>query len=161
MQYLKNKILNFYLLIALAAFFLDRLVKIYVIKKTEEIGTSEIFFSNYLNIQLVWNEGIAFGLLAINESNFYNIITFLISIVIIILIYFAYKSKRFEKISYVLIIGGALGNLFDRIYYNAVPDFIDLHVNNFHWFIFNIADMFISVGILCLIFVEIFFKKEV
>ena len=161
MQHLKKKILNFYLLIALAAFFLDRLVKIYVIKKTEEIGTSEIFFSNYLNIQLVWNEGIAFGLLAINESNFYNIITFLISIVIIILIYFAYKSKRFEKIAYVLIIGGALGNLFDRIYYNAVPDFIDLHVNNFHWFIFNIADMFISVGILCLIFVEIFFKKEV
>ena len=88
MQYLKNKILNFYLLIALAAFFLDRLFKIYVIKKTEEIGTSEIFFSNYLNIQLVWNEGIAFGLLAINESNFYNSITFLISIVIIILIYF-------------------------------------------------------------------------
>ena len=161
MQYLKNKVLNFYLLIALAAFFLDRLVKIYVIKKTEEIGTSEIFFSNYLNIQLVWNEGIAFGLLAINESNFYNIITFLISIVIIILIYFACKSKRFEKIAYVLIIGGALGNLFDRIYYNAVPDFIDLHVNNFHWFIFNIADMFISVGIFCLIFVEIFFKKEV
>ena len=161
MQYLKNKILNFYLLITLAAFFLDRLVKIYIIKKTEEIGTSEIFFSNYLNIQLVWNEGIAFGLLAINESHFYNSITFLISIVIIILIYFAYKSKRFEKIAYVLIIGGALGNLFDRIYYNAVPDFIDLHVNNFHWFIFNIADMFISVGILCLIFVEIFFKKEV
>ena len=161
MQYLKNKIFNFYLLLSLAVFSLDRLVKLYVIKKTEEIGTSEVFFSDYLNIQLVWNEGIAFGLLSIKESFFYNSITFLISIVIIILIYFAYKSKRFEKISYVLIIGGALGNLFDRIYYNAVPDFIDLHVNNFHWFIFNIADMFISVGILCLIFVEIFFKKEI
>ncbi len=161
MQYLKNKILNFYLLIALATFFLDRLVKIYVINKTEEIGSSEIFFSNYINIQLVWNEGIAFGLLSINESFFYNIITFFISIIIIILIYFAYKSKSFEKVSYVLIIGGALGNLFDRIYYNAVPDFIDLHVNNFHWFIFNIADIFITLGILCLIFDEIFFKKEV
>ena len=161
MQYIKNKIFNFYLLITLVIFFLDRLIKIYIIKKTGETGTSEIFFSNYLNIQLVWNEGIAFGLLSFNESFFYNIITFFISIVIIILIYFAFKSKSFEKIAYVLIIGGALGNLFDRIYYHAVPDFIDLHVNNFHWFIFNIADIFISVGILCLIFVEIFFKREV
>ncbi len=161
MQYLINKIFNYYLLIILAIFFLDRLVKIYVIKKTGEIGSTQIFFSDYLNIQLVWNEGIAFGLLSINESFFYNIITFFISFVIIILIYFAYKSENFEKISYVLIIGGALGNLFDRIYYHAVPDFIDLHVNNFHWFIFNIADIFISVGILCLIFVEIFFKREV
>jgi len=161
MQYIKNKISNFYLLITLSIFFLDRSTKIYIIKKTEEIGTSEIFFSNYLNIQLVWNEGIAFGLLSFNESFFYNIITFFISIVIIILIYFSSKSKSFEKIAYVLIIGGALGNLFDRVYYNAVPDFIDLHVNNFHWFVFNIADIFISTGIFCLIFVEIFFKKEV
>jgi len=161
MQYIKNKISNFYLLITLSIFFLDRSTKIYIIKKTEEIGTSEIFFSNYLNIQLVWNEGIAFGLLSFNESFFYNIITFFISIVIIVLIYFSSKSKSFEKIAYVLIIGGALGNLFDRVYYNAVPDFIDLHVNNFHWFVFNIADIFISTGIFCLIFVEIFFKKEV
>jgi len=161
MQYIKNKISNFYLLITLSIFFLDRSTKIYIIKKTEEIGTSEIFFSNYLNIQLVWNEGIAFGLLSFNESFFYNIITFFISIVIIILIYFSSKSKSFEKIAYVLIIGGALGNLFDRVYYNAVPDFIDLHVNNFHGFVFNIADIFISTGIFCLIFVEIFFKKEV
>jgi len=160
MQYIKNKIFNFYLLITLVIFFLDRLIKIYIIKKTGETGTSEIFFSNYLNIQLVWNEGIAFGLLSFNESFFYNIITFFISIVIIILIYFAFKSKSFEKIAYVLIIGGALGNLFDRIYYNAVPDFIDLHINNFHWFIFNIADIFITVGVLCLIFVEIFLKRE-
>ncbi len=98
--------------------------------------------------------------MSFNESFFYNIITFFISIVIIILIYFAFKSKSFEKIAYVLIIGGALGNLFDRIYYNAVPDFIDLHINNFHWFIFNIADIFITVGVLCLIFVEIFLKRE-
>ena len=161
MQYLKKKIFNSYLLLSLAVFSLDRLVKIYVIKKTEEIGTSGVFFSNYLNIQLVWNEGIAFGLLSIDESFFYNSITFFISIVITVLIYFAFKSKNFEKIAYILIIGGALGNLFDRIYYNAVPDFIDIHINNFHWFIFNVADIFISIGILCLIFVEIFFKKEV
>ena len=117
MQYIKNKISNFYLLITLSIFFLDRSTKIYIIKKTEEIGTSEIFFSNYLNIQLVWNEGIAFGLLSFNDSFFYNIITFFISIVIIVLIYFSSKSKSFEKIAYVLIIGGALGNLFDRDYF--------------------------------------------
>jgi len=161
MQFIKNKILNIYLLITLSIFFLDRSTKIYIIKKTGETGTSEIFFSNYLNIQLIWNEGIAFGLLSFNESFFYNIITFFISIVIIILIYFSSKSKSFEKIAYVLIIGGALGNLFDRVYYNAVPDFIDLHINNFHWFIFNIADIFITAGVLCLIFVEIFFKREI
>ena len=161
MQFIKNKILNIYLLITLSIFFLDRSTKIYIIKKTGETGTSEIFFSNYLNIQLIWNEGIAFGLLSFNESFFYNIITFFISIVIIILIYFSSKSRSFEKIAYVLIIGGALGNLFDRVYYNAVPDFIDLHINNFHWFIFNIADIFITAGVLCLIFVEIFFKREI
>ena len=161
MQFIKNKILNIYLLITLSIFFLDRSTKIYIIKKTGETGTSEIFFSNYLNIQLIWNEGIAFGLLSFNESFFYNIITFFISIVIIILIYFSSKSKSFEKIAYVLIIGGALGNLFDRVYYNAVPDFIDLHINNFHWFIFNIADIFITAGVLCLIFVEIFLKREI
>ncbi len=161
MQFIKNKILNIYLLITLSIFFLDRSTKIYIIKKTGETGTSEIFFSNYLNIQLIWNEGIAFGLLSFNESFFYNIITFFISIVIIILIYFSSKSRSFEKIAYVLIIGGALGNLFDRVYYNAVPDFIDLHINNFHWFIFNIADIFITAGVLCLIFVEIFLKREI
>jgi len=161
MQFIKNKILNIYLLITLSIFFLDRSTKIYIIKKTGETGTSEIFFSNYLNIQLIWNEGIAFGLLSFNENFFYNIITFFISIVIIILIYFSSKSKSFEKIAYVLIIGGALGNLFDRVYYNAVPDFIDLHINNFHWFIFNIADIFITAGVLCLIFVEIFLKREI
>ena len=160
MQYIKNKISNFYLLITLSIFFLDRSTKIYIIKKTEEIGTSEIFFSNYLNIQLVWNEGIAFGLLSFNESFFYNIITFFISIVIIILIYFSSKSKSFEKIAYVLIIGGALGNLFDRVYYNAVPDFIDLNYQGYHWFIFNVADIFITVGIICLIFAELLNYKS-
>ena len=160
MRYFVNKIYNLNLIIVLSIFFLDRLLKIYIIKKTEETGSSVVFLSEYLNLQLVWNKGIAFGLLSIDESVYYNLITLLIFIVIIILIYFANKCEGFEKISYILIISGALGNIFDRIYYNAVPDFIDLHINDFHWFIFNIADIFISVGILCLIFVEIFFKKD-
>ena len=160
MRYFVNKIYNLNLIIVLSIFFLDRLLKIYIIKKTEETGSSVVFLSEYLNLQLVWNKGIAFGLLSIDESVYYNLITLFIFIVIIILIYFANKCEGFEKISYILIISGALGNVFDRIYYNAVPDFIDLHINDFHWFIFNIADIFISVGILCLIFVEIFFKKD-
>ena len=160
MRYFVNKIYNLNLIIVLSIFFLDRLLKIYIIKKTEETGSSVVFLSEYLNLQLVWNKGIAFGLLSIDESVYYNLITLFIFIVIIILIYFANKCEGFEKISYILIISGALGNIFDRIYYNAVPDFIDLHINEFHWFIFNIADIFISVGILCLIFVEIFFKKD-
>ena len=160
MRYFVSKIDNLNLIIVLSIFFLDRLLKIYIIKKTEETGSSVVFLSEYLNLQLVWNKGIAFGLLSIDESVYYNLITLFIFIVIIILIYFANKCEGFEKISYILIISGALGNIFDRIYYNAVPDFIDLHINDFHWFIFNIADIFISVGILCLIFVEIFFKKD-
>ncbi len=160
MRYFVNKIYNLNLIIVLSIFFLDRLLKIYIIKKTEETGSSVVFLSEYLNLQLVWNKGIAFGLLSIDESVYYNLITLFIFIVIIILIYFANKCEGFEKISYILIISGALGNIFDRIYYNAVPDFIDLHINDFHWFIFNIADIFISLGILCLIFVEIFFKKD-
>ena len=160
MRYFVNKIYNLNLIIVLSIFFLDRLLKIYIIKKTEETGSSVVFLSEYLNLQLVWNKGIAFGLLSIDENLYYNLITLFIFIVIIILIYFANKCEGFEKISYILIISGALGNIFDRIYYNAVPDFIDLHINDFHWFIFNIADIFISVGILCLIFVEIFFKKD-
>ena len=160
MRYFVSKIDNLNLIIVLSIFFLDRLLKIYIIKKTEETGSSVVFLSEYLNLQLVWNKGIAFGMLSIDESVYYNLITLFIFIVIIILIYFANKCEGFEKISYILIISGALGNIFDRIYYNAVPDFIDLHINDFHWFIFNIADIFISVGILCLIFVEIFFKKD-
>ncbi len=160
MRYFINKINNLNLIIVLSIFSLDRLFKIYIIKKTEETGSLVVFLSEYLNLQLVWNEGIAFGLLSIEERVYYNLITLFIFIIIIILIYLANKCVGFEKISYILIIGGALGNIFDRIYYNAVPDFIDFHINDFHWFIFNIADIFVSVGILCLIFVEIFFKKD-
>ena len=121
---------------------------------------SEIFSSRFINFELVWNKGIAFGLFSLEGGLLYQIISLLIFLIIIILIYFILKSNGFEKFGFILILGGALGNLFDRIFYKAVPDFIDLHINDFHWFIFNIADIFITIGVLCLILVEIFFKKK-
>ena len=121
---------------------------------------SEIFSSRFINFELVWNKGIAFGLFSLEGGLLYQVISLLIFLIIIILIYFILKSDGFEKFGFILILGGALGNLFDRIFYKAVPDFIDLHINDFHWFIFNIADIFITIGVLCLILVEIFFKKK-
>ena len=141
-------------------FFLDRITKILVVKTAQDLGKNDIYFSDYINIELVWNKGVAFGLFSMNESTSYNLITLVIFFVILIIIFLILKAKKFEKFSYILILGGALGNLFDRLLYKAVPDFIDLHINNFHWFIFNIADIFITMGVMCLIFVEIFFKKE-
>ena len=141
-------------------FLIDRISKILIIKKSREIGSNEIFSSKFINFELIWNKGIAFGLFSLDEGSAYQMISLIIFLIIIILIYLIIKSNGYEKFGYILILGGALGNLFDRIFYNAVPDFIDLHVNNFHWFIFNIADIFISIGVLCLILVEIFFKKE-
>ena len=70
------------------------------------------------------------------------------------------KSDDTGKIIISLIIGGALGNFYDRLNYFAVPDFIDFHINNFHWFTFNIADIFISIGIIFILLREIFFKKQ-
>ena len=70
------------------------------------------------------------------------------------------KSDGFRKYSFLMIFGGALGNLYDRIFFKAVPDFVDFHIGNFHWFIFNVADIFISLGIICLIFDEMFFNKN-
>ena len=71
----------------------------------------------------------------------------------------ATKSKTSEKIIFSIIIGGAIGNLYDRLTYNAVPDFIDLHYNNFHWFTFNVADIFITIGIL-IFMIKSFFTNE-
>ena len=78
---------------------------------------------------------------------------------LIALIYLIMKSKFIDKILFSLIIGGALGNFYDRVFYYAVPDFIDVHLNKFHWFTFNIADIFITVGIIILITKDLFFKN--
>ena len=138
---------------------MDRISKIYVIYLDNKLSGSEIFSSNFLNIYLIWNKGIAFGLFSFNEKIFYNILTIIILIIILIIFIMTIKSHGVKKYLLLMILGGALGNLFDRIFYKAVPDFIDFHIGNFHWFIFNIADIFITFGIICLILVEIFSKN--
>ena len=159
---LKNLNKNFFinLLIVLSIFLFDRLSKIYVIYLDKKFLGSEIFSSKFLNIFLVWNEGIAFGMLSFNESYLYNILTIVILLVIVALMFMTINTGGFKKYSMLMILGGAFGNVFDRIFYNAVPDFIDFHVGNFHWFIFNIADIFISLGIFFMIFFEIIGNSE-
>ena len=115
---------------------------------------------NYLNISLIWNEGIAFGLLSFDQNSSYNILTFLIILIVFFIFIMILKSSGFKKYALLMILGGAFGNIFDRITYKAVPDFIDFHIGDFHWFIFNVADIFITIGIVCLIVVELLFNKK-
>ena len=109
---------------------------------------------------MIWNEGIAFGLFSFNEDFFYNILTIIILIIIFIIFIITIKSDGFKKYSLLMILGGALGNVFDRLYYKAVPDFIDFHIGNFHWFIFNVADIFITIGIIFMVIIELFNKDQ-
>ena len=154
----KQFILNF--LIIFFIFFLDRISKIYILNIAENQGIVDITLNPFLNIILVWNSGIGFGLLQFDENIIYNLITVLIVIVNIIIIYLIFNSEKLHKILFSMILGGSLGNLYDRIYYNSVPDFIDLNYNGYHWFVFNVADIFISLGIIALIFLELFIKTK-
>ena len=148
---------NFYISISIVAliYFIDRLTKIYVIQLDKNNLGSDIFNSSYLNIVLIWNKGIAFGLFSFNETYLYNILSLIISIIIIMLVIMSLKSEGFKRYSLLMIVGGALGNLHDRIFFYAVPDFIDFHVGNFHWFIFNVSDIFITSGVICMIVLEL------
>ena len=148
------------LIIIFLIFTLDRLTKIYVIYLDKINSGSDIFSSKFLNLYLIWNEGIAFGLFSFDENNLYNFLTLIILIIIFVILYMISKSSGFKKYSLLLIFGGALGNVFDRIIYKAVPDFIDFHIGNFHWFIFNVADIFITVGVIFMIFLELTVKKQ-
>ena len=141
--------------IVFSIFLIDRISKVYVIYLDNKTYQSEIFLSKFLNIQLVWNEGIAFGLLSFNEKNLYDILTIIIFLVIIFILFLIFNSSGFKKFSLLIIAGGAFGNFYDRIAHRAVPDFIDFHVGNFHWFIFNVADIFITIGIIFMIMIEI------
>ena len=154
----KKIFLNF--ITILIIFLTDRISKLYILKIAELENKVDIYITSYLNLYLIWNKGIAFGLLSFNETLIYNIITSLIFIVIIVIIIITLKSEGLKKYSLMLVLGGSLGNFFDRVYYSAVPDFIDFHVNDFHWFIFNVADIFITLGIICLIYVEIFYNNK-
>jgi len=145
-------------LLVMLVFFFDRIVKIKIIN--HQLDNDRVYINDFINLDLVWNTGIGFGLLSSNSSLIYNSITALIGIILIIIVFMIIKSNLFEKILYSLILGGALGNLYDRIVYFAVPDFIDIHYQRFHWFTFNIADIFITIGIFLLIIKELFLKNE-
>ena len=155
-----NKTFFINLIIILSIFVLDRLSKLYIIYLDKINNGSEIFQSKFLNIYLIWNEGIAFGLFSLDDKHLYNILTLIILIVIIIILYLVVKNKGFKRYSLIFILGGAIGNLFDRIFYKAVPDFIDFHIENFHWFIFNVSDIFITVGVICMITLELIGKND-
>ena len=139
-------------------FFIDRAFKIYILQLAGQDSIVEVYLTPYLNFYLIWNKGIAFGLFSFNENYIYNIMTVIIALVIIIILVMIVKTQGFKKYLLLTIFGGSLGNIFDRIHYSAVPDFIDFHVNDFHWFIFNIADIFITVGVIGLIFDEILYS---
>ena len=154
----KNFLINVFLISLI--FLLDRISKIYVINLNHKLLGSEIFSSNYLNISLIWNEGIAFGLFSFSQTIMYDLLTLFISLVILVIFIMLIKSKDLAKYPLLMIFGGAIGNLYDRVFYKAVPDFIDVHVNNFHWFIFNVADIFISIGVISMILIEIIGNKK-
>ena len=156
-DYLKKNFFNFSIIIFV--FFLDRISKYLILEYFEKSIDQNIIISSFLNFNLLWNDGIAFGLLQFEQKLFYNFVTLLIFVILIIVGRLASNSEGLEKICYLMILGGGFGNLFDRLYYGSVVDFIDLNYNNFHWFIFNVADMFITIGILILIISE-FLKKN-
>ncbi len=158
MQIINNKYTSKIILILLI-FFLDRVSKIYILNYFNDNQIQEIIISQFLSILLIWNEGIAFGLLNFDNYLVYNIITFIIFFITLIILFLAFKSEHYSGYFFTIIFGGALGNLYDRITLSAVPDFIDLHIGNYHWFIFNVADIFITIGIICLIFDELFLNK--
>ena len=156
-QYKKLLIYSF---IVILIFVLDRLSKLYILNLAETKSSVDIYINSFLNLYLIWNKGIAFGILSFEENFIYNLITILILIINLIIIFIIIKSEDYKVYFWIPILGGSSGNLFDRIYYSAVPDFIDFHINNFHWFVFNVADIFISLGVICLIFVEMFYKNK-
>ena len=157
---IKNKTFkkeNFYFLLIISViFFLDRYSKFEILRNFSD---NSFYVNDFLNLYLIWNTGIGFGLLSFDTNLIYNLITTLIGLVIIILIMIGIKSESSEKIIFSIIIGGALGNFYDRIVFNAVPDFIDLHYGNFHWFTFNVADIFITIGVIAFL-IKGFFLKE-
>ncbi len=150
----KKKIFDFFIILLI--FSLDRISKIIIIdlNKTNELTNYRL--TSFLNLDLVWNQGIAFGLFSFNENMYYNILTLIIVIVTLIVFILMLNSNGLQKYGFLIVFGGSLGNIFDRLYYSSVPDFIDIHIKNFHWFIFNVADIFITLGVLLLIFTEFF-----
>ena len=146
------------IILLVSIFVFDRLSKIWIINHQEQNST--IFINKFLNFELIWNTGIGFGLFSTDPNLFYNLTSLFIFLVILFLCYLIFRSNFIDKICFSIVLGGAIGNLYDRLVYFAVPDFIDFHVGDFHWFTFNIADIFITVGIILLIIKDLFFKKD-
>ena len=149
------------IIIVLAIFFFDRVTKIYLLNLQENGTDIDFYITSFLNFYLIWNTGIGFGLASMETNIYYHVLTAIIACINIGLIFFLIKSKSTYAYMIALILGGSLGNLFDRLYYYAVPDFIDFHLGNFHWFIFNVADIFITIGIIGLILAELFTKRKI
>tara|TARA_B100000073_G_scaffold48255_1_gene35570 strand:+ start:118 stop:615 length:498 start_codon:yes stop_codon:yes gene_type:complete len=154
------KKLSLYFLIILIIFALDRISKVFILNILEDKEKVDIYINSFLNFYLVWNKGIGFGLFSFDNTLVYNLITILIVIINFIIIYLSIIESGIKVYFFMIILGGSLGNLFDRLYYSAVPDFIDLNFNGYHWFIFNVADIFITVGIICLILFELLNYKS-
>tara|TARA_B100000795_G_scaffold105406_1_gene77779 strand:+ start:175 stop:660 length:486 start_codon:yes stop_codon:yes gene_type:complete len=150
------KSFSFSFIILMTVFLIDRISKFYILKLAEIQNSLDIYISSYLNLFLIWNKGIAFGLFSLDKGLIYNIITIIIGVIIIVIFFMMWKNNNSQRYFLAIIAGGALGNLYDRIVYMAVPDFIDLHFQGFHWFVFNIADIFITIGVFCLILTEVF-----
>ncbi len=157
-SYVNRNVFNFGIIFAL--FLIDRLSKLAILNLSDTLGTLEITITSFLKFNLIWNDGIAFGLFSFQEDFYYNFLTFIIILITLILLFLMIKSKNVEKFGFSMIIGGSLGNIFDRLYYSSVVDFIDFHINDIHWFIFNVADIFITIGVVLLISLEFIKKNE-
>ena len=159
---LENNTKKFFLsfLIILIIFAFDRISKLYILNLVETEKYLDIYFNSFLNFHLIWNTGVGFGLFSSGANFYYNLITILIVLINIIILIMIIKSKNYKLFFLLMVLGGSFGNLFDRVYYQAVPDFIDIHYGSFHWFVFNVADIFITIGIICLIIVEFILNNK-
>ena len=151
----KNKKIIIYITLVLLVLALDRISKTIILNILDDVGRVDIYINSFFSLFLVWNKGIGFGLFSYDENYTYNGITLFILIINLIIVYLIYKEKTPKTYFLAIILGGSFGNLFDRYYYSAVPDFIDLNYKGYHWFIFNVADIFITLGIICLILAEL------
>ena len=156
---LKKNLLSFIFIFII--FFLDRISKYIILKLAESSNELNLTVTSFLDFNLVWNKGIAFGLLSFNQNFYYNLITLMIILVTTLIFWFLQRTKGTERIGFLMIFGGSIGNIFDRLYYSSVIDFIDININNFHWFIFNVADIFIFLGVIMLLILELLKKNKI
>ena len=161
MSKINYKKISVYLFVVIVIFLLDRISKIYILNLAERNNLVDIYLTSFLNIYLIWNNGIAFGLLPLDKALLYNVVTLLIISINILILIMIINYNDYRSFFLIMILGGSLGNLFDRVYYKAVPDFIDMHHGDFHWFVFNVADIFITIGVVCLILSELLINKDI